>query len=63
MCKYAICPICEAPVHVEDRIKYPRRVLEYHLHYQEGQTWDHSRLIVRDSIVILEDDNENEISL
>jgi len=33
----------------------------YHLHYEDNQTWDHSRLKSRDSIVILGDDNGNEI--
>ncbi len=61
MRKCAICPICEAPVFVEDQIKYPRRVLEYHLHYQEGQTWARARKMARSSTVILEDDHGNEI--
>ena len=61
MRKCAICPICKAKVYSPDPKIAPRKELTNHLHNQDNQTWDHSRLIARDSIVILEDDNGNEI--
>ena len=40
--------------------KAPHKQLMYYLHYEDNQTCDYSRLISWNSIVILEDDHENE---
>jgi putative transposase len=61
MRKYAICPICKAPIQVEYSNQALRLVLEAHIYYQDGQTWVHARHIATGSIVILEDENGNEI--
>jgi hypothetical protein len=61
MRKCALCPICKAKIDSPDPKIAPRKELTNHLHNKEGQTWDHSRIIAMNSIVILEDDNGQEI--
>jgi hypothetical protein len=61
MRKYAICPICKAQVYPNHANLTPRQELTNHLHYSDSQTLKRAKLMVKDSVVILEDDNSQSL--
>jgi hypothetical protein len=57
MRKHAICPICKVQVYPNHANLTPRQELTNHLHYSDSQTWKRAKLMVKDSVVILEEEN------